>query len=256
MSEQLVHTAGTPLPAQPAEITSLVQLAVERGVDVAVLERLVALQERVTERNARAAYFEALAKFQEECPEIRKSKRAKIVSKRTGGQFEYTFAPLEEITRTIRPVLRASGLSYSWDVELAAGALLVTCILRHVDGHSERASFPVPIDKSDRMSEAQSNGAALTYGRRQSLTAVLGLTTADTDIDGGGGHEKPEYITEKEAAGMDDRIEALTANKAKFLEVLGVAKLAEIQKKDLKRATELLDQKAAARAVRANRRPA
>lgn len=237
-----VHRAAPAVEAATdAEATSLVRMAIERGVDVAVLERLVALQERVTERNARAAYFEALAEFQEKCPQIAKSKTAKIVSK-SGGQFSYTYAPLDEITRTIRPHLKAVGLSYSWDVAAEGPVLVVTAILRHVEGHSERSSFPVPVDKGGRMSDAQATGAALTYGRRQSLVAVLGLTTTDDDIDGVQGNAV-EPITAGQVADLDSLIVETKTDKPKFLRYMGVAALADIPAADFQRALNLLEQK-------------
>lgn len=231
---------------------SLVQLAIEKGVDVEVIERLVALQERVTERNARAAYFEALANFQEQCPEIPKNKTADIVSKRSGGKFSYTYARLEDITRTIREPLRQCALSYTWDVSLDSGALVVTCIVRHVDGHSERSSFPVPVDKSDRMSDAQATGAALTYGRRQSLIAALGLTTADEDTDGVSGRgrkqasaDEPERLTDQQLADLSALIEDVGADRRKFLAYLRVEKLEDVHPREYARAIEALEAKRA-----------
>lgn len=214
----------------PTEVSGLVALAIEKGVDVEVLERLVALQERVTERNARAAFFEALAAFQEEAPQIHKSRTAKIVSKRTGSQFSYSYAPLEDIARKIRPVLRKQGLSYHWDVPgVADGVMLVCCILRHVEGHEERSTFPVPVDAgSERMSAAQANGAALTYGKRQSLVAVLGLTTADEDVDGAA-PESAEAITESQAADLRALMREVKADEPKFLGWLSKALKTEVR---------------------------
>lgn len=228
--------------AVPADesVSSLVRLAIERGVDVGILERLVALQERVAERDARAAFFEALAGFQDECPEIPKSSKAEIATK-SGARYSYTYAPLEAITRAIRPALRKHGLSYSWDVEQGDGALIVICILRHVEGHQERASFPVPIDAGARMSPAQANGAALTYGRRQSLVAVLGLTTAD-DTDAGTPVDDTK-ITDAQVADLTALCDEVGADRTKFLRFMGVDAFEGIRALDYKRAVEALERK-------------
>lgn len=225
---------------------SLVRFAIDRGVDVAVLERLVALQERVTERNARAAFFEAVASFQEECPEVRKSGKAKIATK-SGGQYEYNFAPLEEITRTIRPVLRRHGLSYSWDVSDGERSLTVTCVLRHIEGHEERASFPVPTDTDAKMSAAQKNGAALTYGKRQSLTSVLGLTTADADSDAAPkrpqGNDAHEPITDSQLADLETLMAEVGADPEKFVTFLQVESLADLTRGRVPYAIKALEEK-------------
>jgi hypothetical protein len=239
--------AGSVAAMEHEGVQSLVRLALEKGVDVEVLERLVALQERATDRNARMAFFEAVSTFQEQCPEIPKTKTAAIKTK-SGGEFRYTFAPLEAITRTIREPLRASGLSYSWDVDAPGGAVLnVTAVLRHIDGHVERASFPVPIDKGGRMSDAQANGAALTYGKRQSLLSVLGLTTADEDIDGAGhGAETVDYVTREQVADLDALIEEVGVDRGKFLKYAGIESLDQMRAADYEKATRRLEQRRSA----------
>lgn len=227
---------------EPQQVNSLIQLAIDKGVDVELLERLVALQERVTERNARGAYFDALAKFQDECPQIKKTKRARITT-RGGGAFEYSYAPLEQIAEDIRPHLKANGFSYTWNVTAENGSLVVGCTLRHVEGHSEFSTFPVPIDKSNpATSDAQKNGAALTYGKRQSLIMVAGLTTADEDIDGAKLEMKStEFLSPEQLANLSDLIEAKNANLGKFLKWLGVPVLAEIPASEYKRAVDALN---------------
>lgn len=251
MSVELTQAGQVAAPAENGEgVTSLVRMAIEKGVDVEVLERLVALQERVTERNARAAYFEALAHFQDECPEIPKNKIAAIATK-SGARFNYSYAPLESITRTIRPALKANGLSYTWDVgTIDAGLLVAICTVRHVEGHSECSSFPVPIDKSSRMSDAQASGAALTYGKRQSLIAVLGLTTADEDVDGADVRSRngagDEQLSDDQVANLSALIDEVKANRPKFLKYMGVESLDAIPPHEYQRAVQALEAKRSA----------
>jgi acetylornithine deacetylase/succinyl-diaminopimelate desuccinylase-like protein len=238
----MVTRAGvdlTPAPAaEPAaETTSLVRLAIERGVPVEIVERMVALEEHVADRAARAAYFAALARFQAACPPIRKTKKATIVSKKTGTKFSYTYAPLDEVASTIRPHLEANDLSYNWTVRAEAGSLIVSAHSRHIDGHCEVSEFPVPIDKSGRMSDAQAGAAALTFGKRQSLLSVFGLTTADDDVDGAGDaeEEEVELVTEDQLAQLKDLIDS-PDQEADFLAWIGAASLREIPAEDFNRA--------------------
>ncbi len=221
---------------------SLVRLALDKGVSVEVLERTVALQERVADRHARGAYFEALAAFQSECKEIRQSKIVDYVTK-SGAHVHYSYAPLPEITRAIRPLLAMHNLSYSFTAEQAGNTLNIVCVLRHIDGHEERSSFPVPIDSSASMSVAQKSGAALTYGRRQSLIAVLGLTTADQDTDAPDIGGEVEYITDAQAANLDDLIESVGVDRARFLKWLDVEKLADLEAGRLRHAITALEEK-------------
>lgn len=229
---------------EPSEPSSLVRLALERGMDVHVLEKLVGLEERVSARNARAAYFEALAGFQEQCPEVAKSRTASIATA-SGGSYTYNYSPLEIITRTIRPLLRKHGLSYSWSSEMgAAGMLNVLCTLRHIDGHAETSAFPVPTETMAKMSGAQKNGAAMTYGKRQSLLGVLGITTADEpDTDGA---EDVEYASKEDVLRVDALIDKTGSDRPRFLKWLGVDKLDDMTTAQYRKAIAALGRKAGA----------
>lgn len=223
------------------EMSGLVRLAIEEKVPVEVLEKIVALQERVSDRLARSEFFEALVAFQEDMPEVKKTGTAKITTK-GGGTYSYLFAPLEEITRAIRPGLKDHSFSYTWTTEGMDGEYInVVCILRHIGGHEERSTFPVSTQTTAAMSGAQKGGAALTYGRRQTLVAVLGLTTADEDTDGSPG--APEYISEAQIADLEALMSEVEADKDKFLHYLGVAHLEAITVAQLPVATRLLEGK-------------
>ena len=84
------------------------------------------------------------------------------------------------------------------------------------------------------MSGAQKHGAALTYGKRQSLTSVLGLTTTDDDTDAAmaevGGSDT---ITEAQAADLGALIEEVGADKARLLAWANVSSLEAIRERDL-----------------------
>lgn len=251
----LVGENGRALAPEPVPTSAmtLMERAIDRGMDVGVLTQLMDLQERMDKTNARKAFFDAVTAFQDECPEIRKAKKASIQTS-TGGSYSYTYAPLEEITRTIRPILKKHGLAYSWDVVQSDERVLnVVCRLRHIDGHEEQSGFPVPLDTKAKMSGAQQHGAALTYGRRQSLIAVLGLTTADEDNDAPRGRERTKTITKEQVRTLDDIIEANEFDKAGFLEWLGgvgsdntpiYTKLSDILATDYKRALLALEERA------------
>jgi len=226
-SDIVQRGAGAIAPAAERDVMDLLARAVEAGASVEALERLVALKERVDRERARRAFFEALAAAQEEMPEVPKARTAQIAT-RSGVSYSYRYAALEDITRVVRPVLARHGLSYAWDVAQGDGTLIVTCVLRHVDGHEERASFPVPVDSGARMSAAQANGAALTYGRRQSLVAVLGLTTADEDIDGAGDVMESNRITPQQAADLDALIDEVGADRQRFLAWAGVERIEDL----------------------------
>lgn len=228
-------------------VASLLELAITQKVDVSVLKQLVELQADVNARNARASFIEAMSRFQEAITEIPQKRIAKIVSKKHGTSFSYKYAQLQDIVRIIKEPLKANGLSYTWTAgRIDGGNLYIACTLRHIDGHQETSEFPVPLEGTDRMSPAQRNGAAYTYGRRQSLVAVLGLAMADEDTDAvqsEAENQSPEVITESEAADLSALADEIGGSHSAFLAMFGVERFSDIRKTDLATAHRALEQK-------------
>ncbi len=208
----------------PSEIGTLLHFAIESKVPVETLEKLVALKERMDDRNAAQEFCVALARFQADCPAIRKTSTASITTN-SGSSYKYSFAELDEIAATTRPILTRYGLSYTWDSNVEGDKLTCICTVRHVAGHSQAAKFVLPTTTKSGMSDQQKVAAALTYARRQSLIQALGLTTTDPDTDGPRVDEKvsPEQVNELEAL-----IASTGADPAKFLAYMGVASLEDI----------------------------
>ena len=232
---------------EPEEMSGLVRLAIQEKVPVEVLERIVALQERVSAQNARSAFFDALSRFQNDVPPIHKGQKAEIATK-SGARYGYTYASLDEIARAIRGPLQENGLSYAWTVEESGGnSLSVVCVLRHIMGHEERSGFPVPVDTAAAMSGAQKHGAALTYGKRQSLTSVLGLTTTDDDVDGADLGRDPGTITEEQAADLRALGDEVGQDWGKFLAWAQIERLEDLPAAKLAQASRTLQAKRGAR---------
>lgn len=243
MNEPETHTAVVvhPEPQHPtSEIGAILRLAIDRPVPVPIetIERLVALKERVDARDAAAEFNRAMADFQAECPSIQKTSAATITTK-SGGQFGYHYAELDEIARVCRPLLTKHGLSYSWDSEMDGTKIKCTCTVRHVAGHAQTATFTCPTESESAMSGQQRHAAALTYARRQSLVQVLGLTTTDQDTDG----ESRERITATQAFDIEDLIRDADADRGKFLAYMQVDCVDNILARDLKKATTALQDK-------------
>lgn len=235
-------------------VAAMLHFALEKNVDVAVLERLVTLQERVMERDARAAFFAALAAFQEECPPIQKTRKSKETSE-AGRQQGYAWAPLDEIAKTIRPVLAKHGLSYNWSEKLEGQALAVTCHLRHLDGHSESSTFTCPTTTKFGMSDQQKVGSAGQYGRRYSLVNVLGITTTDEDHEAGDpGSADP--ISEQQVTYLRGLLERTGSDAGKFLRLMGAETLEQLPAGRYEGARAALEEKLAKLEEKARREQA
>jgi len=172
MSELIqVESKNEIVPNTPVH---LLELAINQGADIDKLEKLMAMQERWDANLAKKAYTDAMVRFQEQCPVIKKRKKA----------HNYLYAPLSDIIAQIKKPLGECGLSYRFEQQQLDGEMQITCQITHRDGHSEKTSMTGGLDSSGSKNVIQSYGSTATYLQRYTLTGALGITTADEDIDG------------------------------------------------------------------------
>jgi hypothetical protein len=167
------------------DVVSMLSLAVEKGLDVECIRELMALKHDQEDRENKRLFFEALAQFQYDCPEIKKSKNVSYTSRKTGQKTNYFYAPLGSIREQIKKPLFDAGISYRFEMKTEPQRIIVTCVLTHVNGHSEKTSLESPADNSGGKNTIQANGSTVTYLQRYTLLTALGIVTADEDNDGG-----------------------------------------------------------------------
>src|SRR5689334_17441180 len=121
-------------PSAPA-ITpmTLLEQAIEKGVDIDQLQKFMDMVEHWQKNQARKAFFDALTLFQSKVPVLKKGKKADIVLKNGGGHYSYKYTDLGSITAQIKDVLLECGLSYRWEFQDLGGRLKATCFISHRD---------------------------------------------------------------------------------------------------------------------------
>lgn len=141
--------------------------------------------------------YEALAKATAEIPAV-------LENTKQGNRGKY--APLETLISELRPVLLKHGLIIRQGQERSHGAddggtktriyPVYTDLIHWASGEMHRTTIDIPVPRMD----AQGVGSAITYGKRYSLLAALGLATADdvTDDDGATARKRElgEEVTE------------------------------------------------------------
>lgn len=169
---------------------ALINMALEKGLDVEKLSKLFDLQERWEKKEAEKSFLMAFSNFQRICPKIKKSKKVNFPSK-TGGSVNYSYAPLADIADQIKNPLADNQLSYRWEFIEAANLITCTCIVSHADGCSKESKMSAGKDDSGNKNQIQQIGSTHTYLQRYTLIGALGLSSADADIDGQGTTTKP-----------------------------------------------------------------
>ena len=94
--------------------------------------------------------------------------------------FKSRYATLDHILDHVRPILAKHGLALTQAVYSAEGRVGVKTTIVHPEGVIELGEITVAV-KPD--TSAQQVGGILTYLRRQSIQAALGIAT-DLDDDG------------------------------------------------------------------------
>lgn len=183
----VVATPSNAVQAAPSRSVTPVDLmrhALESGADLARLEKLMELQQRYEENEARKAYVADMAAFKMNPPQIVKDKLVGYKNK-DGTVTGYTHATLGNVTGAIVEGLARHGFSHRWDTEQQGQQVIVTCILTHRMGHSERTTLTAGKDDSGKKNAIQQMASAVTYLQRYTLLAATGLATQDESDDDG-----------------------------------------------------------------------
>lgn len=159
------------------------------------------MQPEATERPSLKNLAAALCKAQADMEGAKKDAK--------NPHFNSKYADLASVWDAIREPLTKNGLSVVQLPRSMQGGVEVETILLHVSGESLSSVLAVPASKSD----AQGFGSALTYARRYSLMAMVGVAPEDDDGNaashkpgpsgsaGGGGDFRPEGPRNFKAAG-------------------------------------------------------
>ncbi|MGR6762691.1 ERF family protein [Paenibacillus sp. T2-29] len=143
----------------------------------------------------------ALAKFQGEVKQPKKDTNNPFFNKK--------YVPLEGVVSVITEPLSKNGLSYFQSTATVDENVIVKTMVMHESGEfieSDELKLPgYQIQKGGGKDfNPQGIGAAITYGRRYSLTAALGIASEDDD-DGNTGSQGQ---SDKKQSGRESKTEA------------------------------------------------
>ena len=115
---------------------------------------------------------------------------------KSGGKYDFKYATLDAILDAVRKPLSENGLSLTCYMSGDDKGELCTTRLLHSSGQWIECSFPLIVDGG---ADAQRWGSALTYSKRNAISAILAIH-ADEDDDGAtaGGHEDAPLHTSRE----------------------------------------------------------
>lgn len=234
MSTQLeiVSDAHTLAPATALVITPMEMLAraVERGADIATIERLAALAERFDAIQARKAFDDAISAAKAEIPPIVKTREVDFTSQK--GRTNYRHEDFAGIARVVDPILSKHGISYRHRSSQDGNKLRVTCVMSHRLGYSEETSLEALEDHTGNKNSIQAIGSSATYLQRYTLKLALGLSTTSDD-DGAASNGIPKTIGLEEAETLTAKIEAAGGNVGRFCQRYRIEALSDLPRAKL-----------------------
>ena len=179
---------------QNAEINALtlIDKAIEKDIDVDKFAKLVDIVKMLENEKSKRDFYEALSNFQGEVAPIKKLSRADMGY----GKPKYNYAEFGEIVTTIQEPLKKHGLSYFFEIgnepvvikgekgeDIIVEFVAVTCTVAHKSGYEKNTTMSVQKDAGAGKSNVQAVGSTITYLKRYTLLALLGIGTADPDDD-------------------------------------------------------------------------
>lgn len=209
MDEQAALTRVEP------SVADMLQAVVTQGVtseNVAAIEKLVGLYERMEAKKAEQAYAIAFNSLQKEMPQI---VATSVIPNR--GKYER----FEDVMLQVKPLLDKNGFTVSFSQVSIENRTTVTCTVRHVAGHVTVNSFTVRGGgKAD--SETQADCKSATTAKRNAFLQAFNIVIRQDYLqDEDDPRNEGAFITPEQASDLEYRVNETRSDAAKFLALAG-----------------------------------
>jgi ERF superfamily len=177
--EQEVNAVVEPRRRAPnANPMQMLAIAVERNDSIEQIRQLMDLRDRWEATEAKKAYTAAFAAFKKNMPDVVKD----MLNKQYGSDY----SSLANLVNTTNRALGEYGLHAIWKPDTTTPVITVTCVITHVDGHSESVTISGPPDTSGTKNPLQAIKSTLTYLEGATFQAITGVVarSASKDDDG------------------------------------------------------------------------
>lgn len=195
-------------PVSQSPFDKIISVLGTDKLDLEQIEKIMAIQEKYEEREAKKAFDLAMSEF--------KKIPIKITKDAYNPKFKSNYTTIGNLVNTVIPVMSKFGFSHDWDYEQSdKGEIKVTCTITHSQGHSKSVFMTGPADTAGSKNPIQEIKSTTTYLRSCTFEAVLGLASSsdsNIDDDGNGSNSgdpdtiSPEMVTE---IGMLETVEDL-----------------------------------------------
>ena len=222
-------------------LTGLVDAMTKENINPEVLEKILDMQERVLDRQARV-------EFNEKFSDLKRDLKP-IVTDSKNDRLNNRYASLSHIQKAIAEPMAKHGFSYRWDVTRTNTDIVATCFVEYRNGEFRSASAFADAEQiisksgSAVTNKSQATASATSYAKRYSIVNVLGLTISNDDNDCN--YTYPTFSSEQVSI-VNKLIKEAKADESKMLSFLKVDKLEDALAADFDKLVAMLKQKKAA----------
>lgn len=210
------QTVSQRMPTVQTEASALINM-IERAtrdpsVDIEKMERLLAMHERLLDRDAETAFNEAMRAAQAEMEPVR--------ANANNPQTRSKYATYQAIDDALRPVYNKHGFSISYDTGDGAPEHHIRVLAYVSRGRFTRTyKRDMPADGkgakgNDVMTKTHAAGSAETYGRRYLIGGIFNVVVTTDDDGNAAGRIAPSVptISAEQAEKLRGDIETLIAD--------------------------------------------
>ena len=132
------------------------------------------------------------------------------------------FADLSTVLSTVNPALAVNGLAVVHTTKVEDNKNILITNLLHISGETITSEMVLPVNTGGRGNPMHQEGGAITYCRRYSLLAILGLNAGIPDNDGDFANPTADKVTpinKNKAVGMPTILDDET--KKYYLRIVG-----------------------------------
>lgn len=195
----------------------IARAASDPNIDIDKFERLLSMQERVLDRQAKADYMAAMSSAQAEMRPI----SADAMNPQTRSNYA-TYAALDKV---LRPIYTKHGFGLSFDTGERAPEehIRVLCEVTHKSGYSKTHHIDMPTDGKGikgnaMMTKTHAQASGMSYGMRYLLKMVFNVAVGEDDDDGNRAGTPPlETISLDQQTELSDMLKEAGKSEDKFL---------------------------------------
>jgi len=230
--DQVVATPIEQIPqvSPPSETTAILSMieraARDPAVDIEKMRQLLEFRKEIKAEESERAFNTAMAAAQTEMRPVSRDA--------SNPQTRSKYASHYALDQAIRPIYTKHGFSLSFDFGEGApdNCVRVLCFVSCA-GHTRTYHIDMPADGKgakggDVMTKTHATGSAVSYGRRYLLTMVFNIAIGDDDGNGAARTVAPQFISDKQAADLEQLIIDTGGDVSKFLAFARVEALGDI----------------------------